>query len=419
MKRFLDLGEGYSYLFAGKGLITDVTETHTITFKFNKPFGPFISTLFRFPILNKDLVVKNIKKPGDYGEMGDYGKDFLLTQDAGSGPYMVKEFPYEEFLLMEKNPDYFLPMDPRTPNEIKMIGTTQTVTVRTLMSRGELEISDQWQAEESFKALNRIQGTEIGKLYQGQILYFMLHTRKAPTDDIHFRKAMAWGMDYQTVTTKIWPGAKQARGPIAQNIPGANPNSLMYELNLEKAREELKKSKYWGKLDQYPVEIYWVAEVPDEEKVALLFLSNMSKLGIDVKVTKIPWASAVDALAAQDTSPHVMILFDSPQYPEAGSLLEARYTSQTANTWEQNEWMLDKNYDAMVNDALATSDRNQRMKKYMEIQDYIVERSPSIFVFEKPVKHAYRKDRIEWGAVNGEGNSMNGFSFAGRFIKMK
>jgi len=40
---------------------------------------------------DKDLVTKNINKNGKYGEIGDYGNDWSITHDAGSGPYTVSE----------------------------------------------------------------------------------------------------------------------------------------------------------------------------------------------------------------------------------------------------------------------------------------------------------------------------------------
>lgn len=419
MERMIAIGQGYAFLFAGKGITAEAAGKYTVVFKFKKAFGPFLTTLYRFSILNKDLVMRNLKKPGAHGKLGDYGKKFLLTNDAGSGPYKVKQFKFEEYLIMTKNADYFLPLDSDIADEIKMIGTTQAVTVRSMMSRGELEISDQWQAQESLKALKRIRGVKVANFYMGDLFYFMMHTKKAPTDDIHFRKAMSWAMDYQTVVKLLFPGSKQSRGPVAQTVPGANPYSFQYTKNLDKAKEELRKSKYWGKLDQYPVEIHWVAEVPDEEKVALLFMSNMSEIGINVKVVKVPWMSVVEETANMDTSPHIVTIFDNPKYPEAGSILEGRYTSGTAATWEQNEWLLDKKYDAKVSDALATINRQSRMRKYMALQDYIVDICPTIFMFDKVVQHAYNTNKIEWPAVNGETANINGFVFAARFIKFK
>ena len=405
--------------FAGKGITVHTSGKYKVVFKLKQPFGPFLTTLFRFSVLNKDLVMKNIKKPGAHGKMGDYGKKFLLTNDAGSGPYIVKKFKFEEYLRMTKNPNYFLPMDSQTPDELKMIGTTQAVTIRSMMSRGELEISDQWQAQESLKALKRIRGVKVANFYMGDMFYFMMHTKKAPTDDVHFRRAMAWAMDYQTVVKLLFPGAKQARGPVAQTIPGANPYSFQFTRNLAKAKAELKKSKYYGKLDQYPVEIHWVAEVPDEEKVALLFMSNMSEIGINVKVVKVPWMSVVEETANMETSPNIVTIFDNPKYPEAGSILEARYRSGTAATWEQNEWLLDKKYDAKVADALATVNRQERMRKYMELQDYIVDICPTLFIFDKVVQHAYNSNLIDWPALRKESPTINGYIHAGRFITFK
>ncbi len=34
--------------------------------------------------------------------MGDYGKNWLLTNDAGSGPYVIQEIKLEEYLLGKK-----------------------------------------------------------------------------------------------------------------------------------------------------------------------------------------------------------------------------------------------------------------------------------------------------------------------------
>lgn len=320
---------------------------------------------------------------------------------------------------MTKNKNYFLPLDRNIADEVKMIGTTQAVTIRSMMSRGELEISDQWQAQESLKALKRIPGVKVANFYMGDVFYFMMHTKKAPTDDVHFRRAMAWAMDYQTVEKLLFPGSKQSRGPVAQTVPGANPYSFQFSRNLDKAKAELKKSKYWGRLDEFEVEVHWVAEVPDEEKVALLFMSNMSEIGINVKVVKVPWMSVVEETANMDTSPHIVTIFDNPKYPEAGSILEGRYTSGTAATWEQNEWLMDKKYDAMVSDALATINRQARMRKYMALQDYIVDICPTIFMFDKVVQHAYNTNKIEWPAVHGESANINGFVFAARFIKFK
>lgn len=418
MDRLLTAGEGFAHLFTGRIAKVETSGPTTVVFRLNNPFGPFPSTLYRLYVVNKKQVLANIKQPGPYKEMGDYGKKWLVTHDAGSGPYELKEFKVEERLVMSLVDNYWQPLDPKCPDEYTMIGTTEAVTVRTLISRGELEITDQWQSTESLKALARIKGIEIASVPQPGAFYFMMHTRKAPTDDIHFRKAMAYAMDYATVIKHLFPDSLPAQGPVPKVLPGHDGTVLQYRRDLDKARAELKKSRYYDKLSEYPVEVHWIAEVPDEEKVALLFMSNMAEIGIDVKVVKIPWMSAVEETAAMDTSPNIVTIFDIAHYPEAGSLLQTRYATPSANTWEQNEWLLDKKYDALLEEALTTMDREARFARYAALQQYIVDLCPTLFMFDQVSRFAYRSDRIVWPAAQGRNVPVQGYEFLGRFIQV-
>jgi peptide/nickel transport system substrate-binding protein len=147
MDRLLTIGEGYGYLFLGRVESVEVVDAYTIRFTLAQSFGPFLTNLVRLYVLNKDLVMANLED-GPYSEYGDYGKKFLLTNDAGSGAYFIKEFPLEEYVLMEKYPDYwgynYTGMtNPNMPDQIQFIATTEAMTVRTMMANQELEISDQ------------------------------------------------------------------------------------------------------------------------------------------------------------------------------------------------------------------------------------------------------------------------------------
>lgn len=418
MDRLTTIGEGYGFLFVGRVESTEAVDDHTVVFHLSQPFGPFLSTLYRLYILNADLVQDHIVSPGPYGDMGDYGKQYLIDHDAGSGPYMVTDFQVQSQLDMAKNTNYWLPLDPATPDTLTFMGTTEPATIRTMMSRKELEISDQWQPEESLKALSQIAGVKIASFAAGTEFYLMMNTKVPPTDDIHFRLAMAYATDYATVVNDIFPGSIQARGPVPQSLPGADPNAFQFSRDLDKARAELAQSKYAGDLDDYPVVFHWIAEVPDEEKAALSFMSNMADIGITVKVVKVPWLSVVEEMGKVETSPNIVSVFDSSHYPEAGSLLESRYASSSAPTWEQNEWLLDATLDGMISDALSTIDRQERFAKYAQISKYIVDLCPTIFLFEQVEKHAYQSSYVDWPAANGQVIPVMGYNLAARFIKV-
>lgn len=416
MERILKIGEGYGYLFTATVEGARAVDPTTVEFTLKKPFGPFVPALVRLYILNKKQVMANIEKGGQYGEMGDYGKKWLLTHDAGSGPYMVKEFKLEEYLLAEKFAGYWKPIPAEAPDSFKFMGTTETATIRTLMGKKELEITDQWQTSEAFEALSKIQGVEVTSFYAGTVLNVMLHNRKPPTDDINFRKALAYAVDYDTIVNKLFPGSKQAQGPVSFILPGHDKSLVPYKRDVAKAKEYLAKSKYAGQLDKYPLDLVWVSEVPDEEKIALLIQANAQEIGIKVNVIKKPWGSVVESVGKEETTPTALIIFVAPHYAEAGSMLESRYHSKSTGTWEQTEWLKDPEIDKMIEDAIATAEPEKRFAKYMEVQKKLYDLTPSLWLFDQAEKHAYWAQYLDWKAANiakqgGKANPVMGYNF--------
>ena len=414
MDRLLTIGEGVAYLWLGNIKEAEVIDKYTVAFNMEKPFGPFISTLPSFFIVNKGLIMENIK-PGIYGEMGDYGKEYVSTNDVGSGPYMIKDFSRAEYLLMEKNPDYFLDIS-SAPDEFQMIGSTEPVLIKTLMAKQELEMTNRWLSPETLESLAKIEGVEVARWRSSSEDYITMNIRKPPLDDIHVRKALAWAFDYD-VAAKLVPGSIQARGPVPLTVPGSDPNGFQYHRNLERAKLELKQSKYYGHFDEYPMECQW-NDSPSQEKDAMLLMANAAEIGLTVNVVETTWSLICSDSASIETTPHFHIVGDEARYPEAGALLQARYHSVTAGTWEQTEWLLDSVFDEMIDDAFATIDKDERFAKYREASRYIVDLCPSIFLLETPECRAYQAAYMDWPAAKGE--VIQGFKYDNciRFIKL-
>ena len=347
--------------------------------------------------MNKDLVMANLKPEGPYGEFGDYGKGYLLTHDAGSGPYIVRDFSVAEHLYADLFPEYWGYVAPKAPEVIKMIGTTEAITIRTMIGKRELDISDQWQTAEAFEALGRMEGVNLVSFFDGSEMYLMMNHTKPPLDDVHVRRALSWAMDYEGVAQYAFPGSIQAIGPVPQLLPGHKADLFQYHQDFDKAREELAQSKYAGQLDAYPIEYHWVSEVPDFEKVALLFQSNCDEIGINIEIVKTPWLKMIDQAALPESTPAIASIIVAPHYAEVGSMLETRYHSSNTGTWEQMEWLRDPEIDALIDDALATIDKEERFAKYYTLQEKLVEMAPSVFLIEKVENHACQS-YISWPA---------------------
>jgi len=226
MNRLLEIGEGLAYVFLGTVEGATAPDDYTVEFKLAQPSGLFLISLIRLYVADQEEVMANVVTPGPYGDKADYGKEYLLTHDAGSGPYKVKEFPLEEYLLMEKYDDWFGTFAPNAPDEVRFIATTEAATVRTLMSRQELEITDQWQTIEALEALNGMEGVDVSAFPVLTEFYYMVHTQNPPTDDVHFRRAMAYAFDYDAAVSLEWAGTQQSRGAGPGHHSRSQPGCL-------------------------------------------------------------------------------------------------------------------------------------------------------------------------------------------------
>jgi len=390
MNRFLTMGLGGAYVLTPYvNADAKALDDYIVQFTLKGSFGPFVSALNNFYILNKDLVMEHLEE-GEYGDLGDYGKEWLITNDAGSGAYKIKSFVLEEKLVMEKFDDYWNDFADKAPDIIEMLATTEAITVRTMLANEQLEYSDCWQSLENFLVIKELPDTTIsGRGDTDGGAYLMVNTKLPPTDDVHFRKAMAWCLNYTKVTTDLFPGTIQMVGPANTAMLGHNPDVLQYHQDFDMAREELALSKYADNYTDYEVDLHWCAEVPDEEKVAMQFMMDCAQVDITVNVIRTPWTTMVENAGMLESSPHIIWVFAGGTYPEAASVLLARYHSDNAPSWQQNEWLLNETLDAMMEDAVATLDFDERMEKYKAVQRDLVNICPSVFMFQSLDWQAY------------------------------
>lgn len=403
LKRMIDIGEGWGYLFRGAVKDCSAPDAETVTITLERPIGTFLLYLAHVAVLNEKQVMENAKKEGAYGELGDYGKDWLLTHDAGSGPYMVKEIKLAEHVIGVRNPNYWQEIDKDAPDSFKIIGVTEPVAVRTLMAKKELEITDEWQPTENYDAMSKLPGIKVANLRTGAPLTLMFNTSKPPFDDLHFRRAVTYIFDYAVCKEQILPTSERARGPVSPVIPGGDPSIPLLERNLEKSKAELAQSSYAAQLDQYPIEFWWNSVVPDQEKIALLLQSNCQEIGIKVNIVKSSWTLFVDAAANSDTTPHIFpVIQSSLAYPEAGSILYQVYHSSSRGTFFNMHWLDDAiqaEIDYMIEDAIATLDANDRHQKYKVIIRKILDLALDIVAVEMPQRHAYQAEYLMWPAA--------------------
>ena len=66
----------------------------------------------------------------------------MSEKDAGSGAYSVASHSPQELTALQKFPDYFLGFAENAPDVVRQRYSVESATVRTLIARGEQEISE-------------------------------------------------------------------------------------------------------------------------------------------------------------------------------------------------------------------------------------------------------------------------------------
>ena len=410
LERTQALNAGYARLF--KGMAVAASDPRTVVFNLPEPNAAFLATLVRLPVMQKSLVLKNIK-PGNHGDKGDWGEAFLNNSDAGSGAYRIVEHNPQELSVLQRFDGYFGKFADKAPDVVRIRYGVEPATIRTLMARREFEATSQWIPSEIKKALAESEGMSM-MAEQGSGYFIMpMNTRRPPTDDVHFRRAVALGIDYAALIdlvkiTPSIPGAIPMPGILPSGMLGHDKTLPVSRRDVAAAKAELAKSKY--ATDAPVLEIIWVGEVALEEKIGLLVFQNLAEVGIKANLTKVPWALLTQQATKPESTPNLIQRFVQAPYPDPDSMI-AQSHSRSMGTTLKMDWYADPEVDKMIEAGNAVIDDAKRREIYSAVQRRLMDAVPNLYPFETLatfVKQSYVKapmlDDVKAGVAAQGGN---------------
>jgi peptide/nickel transport system substrate-binding protein len=418
LERMKALGAGLSYLFGVVESVEAVDES-TVTFTLSSPYAPFVASLVRLPIVDKKAVIENLAD-GE-GEMKDWGQAYLSANAAGTGAYTVSSHNPQEETVMAKNADYFLGVADAAPDTVRLRYGLEAATVRALISKGEHDIASQWLPPEVVTALAK-DGAQLFTESGTGAFYFKMNTTKPPLDDVNCRLALANAFDYGTavkmiaITDDVSAGSP-ATGAIPVGMYGANPAESVMQQDMAKAKEYLAACKYPAA--DMNIEVSWIAEVPLEERFALLMQSNFSQLGIKSEIKKMPWALFAEQVAKPENTPHISQLFVNAVTGDPDTLLYGMYHSSTPGTWQSPEYLNDAKVDEYLEAGRNAPTPEARAEAYTQLNARLLEIAPTIYGFDRQSVFA-ASNRVKAPALSDPSQAfgLDGLGFSFRLMEM-
>lgn len=388
VERFFDINQGYSSLLQGvldKQNVT-VKDEHTVEFTLNRVHSPFLSTLVLLFIVDKKAVLAH-KQSGKFDDRGDYGQQWLNSNDAGSGAYRLKSFERQSQISFSKFDDYWKGWSDDAFDEVQIKIITKDPTVRSLMKTGKLDMTSQYQSTETYQALEQQDGIRVQTIPTVTLFYMKMNTQKPPTDDPAVREAIAYGFDYGTARKQIAPGSMQAKGPLAPSFGAHKDDVPQPTYDPEKAKQILSDAGYSE--GDLKIQNTYVKDYGLEKKMGLLFQQNMSEIGIDVELNPQTWGTMTELATSVEKTPHVNQVFYGPVYPSPDTVFYNQYHSEAASTWMSMEHLEDDEVDSLIEQARTTVDAEKRKQIYGQLQTRLVNLHPDLFVFVQSKKHAF------------------------------
>jgi peptide/nickel transport system substrate-binding protein len=203
-------------------------------------------------------------------------------------------------------------------------------------------------------------------------------------------------VDAATIANRLYPLSPVGAGLVSEALPGHLTGYYKFDYDLEKAEEELKKSIYYDRLDEMVVELVWNSENPEREQIMLWMQAEAAKLGIRTTIVQLTWMQMMDLVATADRTPNSAVIWTSPSYAEAGSILKAQYTTPTVGTWETMDWVSIPEVDALIDEALSTIDDEARFELYRNVQKILIENCVTIPLCDIWQRHAYQTEYLVW-----------------------
>ncbi|MFN8593203.1 MAG: ABC transporter substrate-binding protein [Thermomicrobiales bacterium] len=350
-----------------------VVDPLTVQIDLLKPFAPYDAVL-------PWLFVANPKIVQEHDVNGDEGEAWLKENEAGGGPFTIKRWEIGNIYEFERYPDYWFtaqesvkPLDGFVWKIIR-----ESSTKRIAMETGELQYGDRFTPEDTagLAADARFVVNNAPSLTPFAI---KLNNQVGPTSDINVRRALSHAFDYDAAIEAISGRGTIMEGPLASALEPWHKKDLpVLRHDMDAAKAALAESKY---ADGFEMEYVYVTGLTEEELFGLILLEKAAELGITVNMMPMVWPDMVARAANQDTAPNSMAVYSGTDYLDPDNFLWQAYHSSQAGFWAAASHYKNPEFDKLLEEARADTNKDNRKKLYDDAQVTLVNDAVEIFVY--------------------------------------
>src|SRR5215475_11186564 len=288
------------------------------------------------------------------------GLKWLETKTVESGPFVIETWQKGTLMSLVPNPHSF---EPSKLERIILQIVPDPSTRRIVLERGDVDFAMQI-ATKDILDLRKVSGVKVTSYPSARGWWLGMTWRKEPFSNIHFRRAVAWALPYETLLQVVTQGlAERLRSCVPNNISGYVGDFWPYETSLEKARQELAQAQVpEGFTVTVPV---YAGDLFDEEATVLI-KESLAQLGITLNLQKMPISQKRTLMTQKQVD---MTVYDwRPWVPDAGYFIYWNWLPDSfTNYWNYNNPEAQTLGNEAITMAIGSSERQAKLRRFQEI----------------------------------------------------
>jgi peptide/nickel transport system substrate-binding protein len=325
--------------------------------------------------------------PNEY--MAQVGVDGFAEHPIGTGPFMFEEWVKGDHITYKANPNYWREGLPKVESVIFRAIPESSTRVAAIQT-DEIDIVQRLSAEEAQGLLGE-PGVRVIKYPVARIFYIAFNNlttgKGLPTEDAKVRQAMNYAVDVDAIIDALFSGfGKRAAGYVATGEMGYG-NVEPFPYDPDKAKALLAEAGY---ADGFEIGMACPAGAYGSfEEVCEAVVGYLGDVGITVNLDIMESAQYWDLEAKKELPP----LFGDSWADESGEAYNRLAGALGGMNAPYSSWS-DPEIDRLLTSISAEVDIAKRTALYQELQVYMHDNPPFIYLYEPYTFEAVR-DRVQ------------------------
>jgi len=366
----------------------EVLDDHTAKFTCSKPYYRHLVMIGSLYIMPRHI----------YGE-GDFNNHPNNRAPVGSGMYVLEEWETGQRIILSRNPHYWGQAEKGLPHFDKIVYAiiTDDNTAFQVMSRGDIDFMTM-PAETFMRRANTPRFKERFNRFaysRPTYNYIGWNLRKPMFADKETRRALTMLLDRELIRDEIYyRQAEVISGNFMPDTPEHNSAITPVPFAPDEASKLLAASGWKtgsdGILERDGVRFRFEAgttiQNPVAEKVLTVYKEELARVGIELVIRPMEWASLLDRVDKREFDA-ILMSWSMPPDPDPYQV----WHSSQADAGSNYIGFIHEESDRVIEAARVEFDRDKRVALYHRFQEILHEEQPYLFLLAPKVLAAADK----------------------------